>query len=151
LDLAGLIAHIFFGTLGFGVGIGFDLLLVAVARTGRLETIRVTYTAARRYAPVAGAAFLLAIVLGFYLAVERHESLTSRWLLVTYVWLLIAGAVNAVVVQRRGRRILAALEAAGNSMTPELKRILDSATPIGAIVNAVAMLAIIGLMTAKPS
>lgn len=133
------------------MGIAFDLLLVAIARTGRIETIRVAYTAAQRYTPIVGASFLLAILLGVYVAIERHESLTSKWLLISYAWLLIAGAVNGAVVQRRSRRILAAIDASGNTMTADLKKILDSATPVGAIVTVLAMLAIIGLMTAKPS
>ncbi len=145
-----LAAHVFFGTLGFGVAIAFDLLLVAVARTRQLDVIGATYRVVRRYMPVVGVSFLLAIAIGGWIAVERHESLASRWLLIAYGWLIITGTTNGVAIQRRTRRILSAIESSGGTMTPQLDGMLSRAWPLGATVAAIAMFAIIAVMIAKP-
>jgi uncharacterized membrane protein len=148
---AGLAAHIFFGTLGFGVVIAFDLLLIAIARSRRLDVIQATYRTARRYLPLIGLSFLLAILLGFGIAAARHESFISRWLLITYAWLIVAGAANGIAIQRRTQRVLAEIETSHGAMTPDLERMLSRAWPIGATVSAIAMFAILAVMIAKPS
>jgi uncharacterized membrane protein len=151
VNVAGLAAHVFFGTAAFGLLIAFDLVSVAIARSRRIETIRIVYEAVRKYAPLTGVSFLLAILLGFYIAAQRHYPLTSKWLLISYGWIIAAGAVNGAIVQRRARNILSAIESSNGAMTASLDRVLSRTMPIGAIVGAIAMFAIIGVMIAKPA
>lgn len=150
MDSTSLTAHILFGTLAFGIVITSDLILVAIARTGQLETIRVTYEAVAKYAPVIGTCYALALLLGIHIALARHESLTSAWLLGTYVLLAIEIAFNNVVVQRRTKGILKTLKGSGGSPSSELKRLLNSTWPIGAIVTFLITAAVIALMIFKP-
>ena len=125
----------FFGTLAFGIGITLDLVLVTVARTRRLETIRLVYESVAKYARFTGPLFLVTILLGVYIALERHESLISTWLLGTYVLIVIGIVFNAAVVQRRTQTILQAVRGANGTLTPELDRISGTARPIGAWVS----------------
>jgi hypothetical protein len=106
VSTAGLTAHVFFGTLGFGMAIAFDLLLVAVARSQRIDSIRV---------------------------------------------LLVSGAVNGAIVQRRTRRITSVVQDSGGRLAADVERLLSGARPVGAIVSAAAMFAIIGVTIAKPA
>lgn len=74
-----------------------------------------------------------------------------KWLLTPYGWIIVAAGVNGSVVQRRTQRILSAIDASGGAMTASLDRLLSAAMPIGAITGAIAMLAIIAVMIAKPT
>lgn len=140
---AWLVVHVFFGTLGFGMAIAFDIVLVAIARSRRTEVVRVTYKTVSRYRPIVGGSFLLAILLGFFIAVVQRDSLVSPWLLASYAVLLAGGATYGLVIQRRTARILAASDA-------ELQEMLGSVSPVGAWVMVTAMAAIIALMTLRP-
>lgn len=141
-----LTAHIFFATLGFGMAIAFELLLVSVGRSGRIDAIRAAYVAASRYRPAVGLSLLLAILLGFYLAIAEGDSLTVRWLLVSYVLIVLAAIVTGAIVQRRNARILALLTRSNGTMTDELQKAAAGATPLGAILLLVIMFALIGAM-----
>jgi hypothetical protein len=80
----GMPAHVFFGTLAFGVSITLDLIAAAVARTRSLETIRTVYAIAAMYSRWIGPLFGVAILLGFFEAALRRESLAAPWLIATH-------------------------------------------------------------------
>jgi hypothetical protein len=137
--------------LAFGVGITLDFILVAIARTRRIETIGLVYKAVATSARVMGPLFAIAILLGFYIAHVRHEPLLATWLLVTYALVLIGIAFNAGVLQRRTQRVLAAVRDANGSWTPELEDAAANARPLGAWVLLILMAAVIALMVMKPA
>lgn len=141
-----LTAHIFFATLGFGLAIAFELVLVAVGRSGRLDAIASAYFAASRYRAAVGLSLLVAILLGFYLAVVEGDSLTVRWLAVSYVLIVLAAIVTGGIIQRRNQRVLALIARSNGTMTDELQNAAAGATPLAAIVLLVIMFALIGAM-----
>src|SRR5579864_8500926 len=85
MDALSLAAHVFLGTLAFGLGIGLDFVLVAVAKTRRPDVIRATYETVASYARWVGPLFLITVLIGFYEAARRHEALGAPWLLASYV------------------------------------------------------------------
>jgi uncharacterized membrane protein len=142
----GLTFHVFFATLAFGMSIAFELLMVGVTRTGRIDAVRAVFGAAARLRPIIGISFLVAILLGFYLAIAEHISLAAPWLLVSYACLIVAGACYGAIAQRRTRRMLALIAGSGDTMTDELAKAMSSATPLVAVIMALAMFLIIGAM-----
>lgn len=150
MDGTSMAAHVFFGTLAFGIGITLDFVLVAVARTGRPETIRIVYEAVAKYTRFTGPLFLVTILLGVFIAIRRHESLISTWLLATYVLIVSGIAFNGAVVQRRTNSILRAVRGSTGSSTEELDRMIGAARPIGGWMLLIIMAAVIALMILKP-
>lgn len=141
-----LIFHIFLATLAFGMAIAFELVLVAVTRTQRVEAIKTAYEAANRYRPIIGISLLLAVALGFYMAVTDGYSLTAGWLLTTYGLLIVMGLVFGAFIQRRARRVLSLVASSNGTMTDELTKAAAGATPLAAIILLVIMFLIIGAM-----
>jgi hypothetical protein len=92
----------------------------------------------------------LTILLGIYIALQRHESLTSTWLLATYVLIVIGIAFNVAVVQRRTNNILKAVHRSAGALTVELEGLIGGTRPGGAGVSLIIMAAIIALMVLKP-
>jgi hypothetical protein len=142
----GLIFHVFLGTLAFGMAIAFELLMVGVARSGEIDAVRAVFGTALRLGPIIGGSFLVAILLGFYLAVAGGISLTAPWLLGAYVCLIVAGACYGRIAQARTRRILALVAGSGDTMNDELARAMASVTPLVALIMALAMFVMIGAM-----
>ncbi|HEX8806630.1 MAG TPA: hypothetical protein VF741_06755, partial [Candidatus Aquilonibacter sp.] len=93
-----------------------------------------------------GLSLLLAIVLGFYLAITEGDSLTVLWLLVSYVLIVLAAIVTGGVIQRRNKQVLALIARSNDTMTDELHKAAAGATPLGAILLLVIMFALIGAM-----
>jgi hypothetical protein len=145
----GMAAHVFFGTLAFGVSITLDVIVAAAARSRSLEAIRTVYAMAATFSRWVGSLFGLAILLGFFEAIKRGESLTAPWLIATYV-LLLAGTVAGIVLSRR--RIAEVLSAARETsvITPELERAIARTSPASAWIGVIVMGAIVTLMIVKP-
>jgi uncharacterized membrane protein len=142
----GLTFHVFLATLAFGMSIAFELLMVGVARSGQIDAVRAVFGAATRLRPIIGISFIVAILLGFYLAIGEQISLVTPWLLVTYACFIVAGACYGAIAQRRTRKILSLLAGSGETMTDELAKAMSSATPLVAIILTLAMFLIIGAM-----
>ncbi len=141
-----LTAHIFFATLGFGMAIALELMLVAAGRSGQIDGIRTAYLAASRFRPAIGLSLLLAIVLGFYLAISHGASLTAGWLLLSYVLILLAAIITGGIIQRRNQRMLALIARSNGTMTDELRQAAAAATPLAAVLLLVIMFVLIGAM-----
>ncbi|HTX57104.1 MAG TPA: DUF2269 family protein [Candidatus Acidoferrales bacterium] len=141
-----LTAHVFFATLGFGMAIAFELLLVAVARSQHVDAIRTAYSVAARYRPLIGLSLLLAILLGFYLAMAGGYSLTAPWLLVSYAMIVVGGLTFGAFIQRRTRRILSLVADSDAAMSEELRSVTASVTPLAAVVLLIVMFVILGAM-----
>jgi uncharacterized membrane protein len=142
----GLTFHVFLATLAFGMSIAFELLMVGVARSGRIDAVRAVFGTATRLRPIIGISFIVAILLGFYLAIAERISLSAPWLLVSYACLIIAGACYGAIAQRRTRRILSLLAGSGEKVSDELTKAMSSATPLVAVIMTLAMFLIIGAM-----
>jgi Predicted integral membrane protein (DUF2269) len=150
MDALGLVGHVFVATLAFGFAITRDFVIVAVAKSRQVETIRTVYETAASYGRWIGPLFGLAVLLGFFLAIERHEGLTQRWLIITYVLVLLGMGVGIGLGRRRTLTILEAARNAGATMTPQLDKAIAGAQPIGAWLMLAIMAVIIALMFLKP-
>src|SRR5579864_3156619 len=101
-------AHVILGTLAFGTLILFDFMLVAIARSRDVRTIRNTFSTAFRYARWFGILLGLAVILGLILAGYEHLSFGSGWLVATYVLIVLAGVIGIGSTLRRHGQVLGA-------------------------------------------
>ena|SRR5687768_14147835 len=144
--------HIASMFLAVSIFVGQGMLSGAVARSGDVGAVRRVLAAEDRFAPLGGAMFLLGIVFGFLTAITANFDLTRTWLLIAYALALFI-LVNGLTYHRRQAERLKAAAAAGTEGRPsnELRAIADA--PSAAVMNvidAVAWLAIIYVMVAKP-
>lgn len=103
-------AHVIFSTLGYVGLIASNLWLLLLCRDERTETlvdaIRVWRRLARLFGPLLG----LGVLCGFWLATVVHAPLGTRWLLATYVLIVLALGTQATIMvpwQLRADRSLA--------------------------------------------
>jgi hypothetical protein len=136
--------------LAFGVGITLDFILVAIARTRRIETIGLVSKAVGTSARLMGPLFAIAILLGFYIAQLRHEPLRN------VAPRDLRTRPHRHRVQRRRpsathATLLAAVRDANGAWTPELEEAAVNARPLGAWVLLILVAAVIALMVIKPA
>lgn len=144
--------HIASMFLAVSIFVGQGMLSGAVARSGDVGAVRRVLAAEDRFAPVGGAMFLLGIVFGFLTAITGNFDLTRTWLLIAYALALFI-LVNGLTYHRRQAERLKAAAAAAAEDRPSNELRAIAGAPSAAVMNvidAVAWLAIIYVMVAKP-
>jgi uncharacterized membrane protein len=140
--------HIVAMFLAVSIFVGQGMLTGAVARTGDVGALRRMLAAEDRFASIGGAIYALGILFGFVTAITADFDLTRTWLVISYVIAAFI-LVNGVTYHRtQAEKLKAAVEAGDGDRA----RALASA-PSAALMNlvdAIAWLAIIYLMVAKP-
>lgn len=145
------VAHVVFATLAFGYVAFFDFALANIAKTRDIRAIRTSFPATMRTARWVGLILGLGILFGFARAIALHFPLLSGWLVLTYVFLFVAGGFGIGGTFRRHVRVLtAAFKSADDQVSPELEAAIAADRPIGAWIMIVFMVAIVYLMFTKP-
>jgi uncharacterized membrane protein len=140
--------HIVAMFLDVWIFVGQGMLTGAVARTGDVGALRRVLAAEERFASIGGVMYALGIVFGFITAITADFDLTQTWLVISYVIAAFI-LVNGVTYHRtQAEKLKAAVEAVDG----ERARSLASAPSASLmnVVDAIAWLAIIYLMVAKP-
>ncbi len=147
---AALVAHVFFGTLAFGFAITFELLMKSIGRSGDVRTIRTAFTLAVRYAIWIGPLFGIAVLLGFGVAIDRHEPLLQTWLVISYVLAAIGLFLGTGLNRPAFMGILEAAKVSpDDAPSPELKAAVARFNPATWLM-VLLMIALITLMFVKP-
>jgi uncharacterized membrane protein len=144
--------HIASMFLAVSIFVGQGMLSGAVARSGDVVAVRRVLAAEDRFAPLGGVMFLLGIVFGFLTAITANFDLTRTWLLIAYALALFI-LVNGLTYHRRQAERLKAAAAGGTKGRPSSELRAIAGAPSAAVMNvidAVAWLAIIYVMVAKP-
>ena len=140
--------HIAAMFVAVSIFVGQGMLSGAVARSGDVVALRRVLAAEDRFAPVGGGTFLLGIVFGIIAAITGDFDLTQTWLLIAYV-LAAFILVNGLTYHRmHAEKLKAAAEAGGGDRARALAS--ASSTTLMNVIDAIAWLAIIYLMVAKP-
>ena len=146
-----LVAHVMLVTLAFGYIVFFDFALANIAKTRDVRTIRTSFPAAMRAARWVGLILGVGILFGFARAIMLHFPLLSGWLVLSYVLLLVAGALGIGGTFRRHARVLtAAFKSPDDQLSPQLEAAIAADRPIGAWIMIVFMVALVYLMFTKP-
>jgi uncharacterized membrane protein len=140
--------HIAAMFLAVSIFVGQGMLVGGVARSGDVAALKRVVAAEERFAPVGGASFLVGIVFGFITAITGDLDLTQTWLVISYAIAAFI-LVNGLTYHRaQSEKLKAAVEAGDGDRARALAG-APSATLMN-VVDALAWLAIIYLMVAKP-
>jgi hypothetical protein len=151
MNYADLVAHVVLTTFAFGYVAFFGFSLSNIAHTRDVRAIRASFPAAFRAARWGGILLGLGVLFGFVRALLSHIPLLSGWLVLTYIFLFIAGGLGIGGTFRGHVRVLqAALKSPDDHVSPELEAAIAADRPIGAWIMIVFMVAIVYLMFAKP-
>ena len=144
--------HILSSTLLFGTGIGSAYYMFFTSLAGDARTVANVV----RLVVVADWVFTTTTIVfqplsGLWLAHLAHMSLTSRWLVWTFVLYVVAGAcwIPVVFIQMRMRRLAEAAAAADAPLPDAYRRLLRWWTALG-VPAFVSLVVVFWLMVAKP-
>ena len=144
--------HIASMFVAVSIFVGQGMLSGVVARSGDARALRRVLASEDRFAPIGGGFFLVGIVFGFIAAITGDFDLTQTWLLIAYALALFI-LVNGLTYHRRqAERLKAAIEASPDDRPSEEVRAVAGAPSAAAmnVIDAIAWLAIIYVMVAKP-
>jgi uncharacterized membrane protein len=145
--------HILSSTLLFGTGIGSAYYMFFTSLAGDARTVANVV----RLVVVADWVFTTTTIVfqplsGLWLAHLAHMSLTSRWLVWTFVLYVVAGAcwIPVVFIQIRMRRLAEAAAAANAPLPDAYRRLFRWWTALG-VPAFVSLVVVFWLMVAKPA
>lgn len=140
--------HVVAMFMAVSIFVGQGMLTGAVARTGDVVALRRMLAAEERFASIGGAIYALGIIFGFITAITADFDLTQTWLVISYIIAAFI-LVNGVTYHRtQAEKLKAAVEAEDGGRARALASV-PSAFLMN-VVDAIAWLAIIYLMVAKP-
>jgi hypothetical protein len=137
-----LLGHVLLTTAGYAGLIAANVYVLFLSRSRDPHVIRVGLTAWRHSSQVFGPFLLIGVFFGFGLASAMHVSLSSSWLVTTYILVAAAIAVQALVMVPWQLRSNPMLEAG----------IVPRMTPVVLVLIASCVLytSILWLMLARP-
>lgn len=147
------ILHILAMFVAFGFTTGVGIFLTAIAQRGDVRTIRMATSIARPLLTAGGVLLGLGVIFGFATAAAIGFSLTSKWLIITYV-LVVLLIVTGVAVHRMWAERLAKAAAASpdDQASPELQAVIaDRGARIAGPISGLLWIAIIATMVLRPS
>lgn len=137
-----LFAHVLLTTAGYVGLIAVNAYALFLSQSRDVQIVRTGLTAWRKSTRIFGPLLALGLLVGFSLAASSHVSLSSVWLIATYVLVAIAMAIQAAVMipwQLRSSRTLEAGD-------------LPSMTPMVSVLVMLSLLytGILWLMVSRP-
>jgi len=146
---------IFFHVLAMFIAValtaGTGIFLALAIASEDVNVVRVATRVNRRLGMIGGISLLIGLILGFAVAGQGGFSMTSTWLLVTYVCVAIVLILAFGVLMPHSARLSAAAEASGAQPSPELKALLANPAPrIAGPLTGLMWVIIIAMMVLKP-
>jgi hypothetical protein len=143
--------HVLFVFIAFSLSSGVGILAQVVAQSGDVRSTRIAVRAARPLHIVGGVMLLLGIIFGFATAAIQGFSLTSPWLVITYVLVAILIILIAAFIAPLSAQIeRAAADSPDDKPSPELVAALNSPKRFAAPLAGLVWIAIILVMVLKP-
>jgi hypothetical protein len=142
-----LILHILLIVFAFAFTAGFGILLDRVAASGDAKTIHSVFAAATPLSVAGGIGWLLAALAGGALAGALGLNMMAPWLIGSYVAFAVLILTGFLIHLPWQRKVIAASATPGPELTALLKAPSHN---IGKVVSALAIIALIALMIARP-
>jgi len=143
--------HVLAMFIAFALTTGTGIFMAFSIESGDVNVVRVATRVNRRLSMIGGISLVIGLILGFAIAGQAGFSMTSTWLIVTYVCVVILLVLAFGVLTPYIARLSAAAEASGPQASPELKALLANPTPQTAGPLAGLMwMTIIAMMVLKP-
>ena len=121
--------HVLAMFIAFALTTGTGIFLGLSIETDDVNVIRVATRVNRRLGMIGGISLLIGLILGFAIAGQAGFSMTSTWLIVTYVCVAILLVLAFGVLMPYIARVSAAAEASGAQASTELKALLAKRIP----------------------
>jgi len=143
--------HVLAMFIAFALTTGTGIFMAQTLETDDVNVVRAATRVNRRLSMIGGISLLIGLILGFAIAGQGGFSMTSTWLLVTYVCVAIILILAFGVLMPHSARLSAAAEASGAQPSPELKALLANPAPrIAGPLTGLVWIAIIAMMVLKP-
>ncbi|HEY7993999.1 MAG: DUF2269 family protein [Candidatus Eremiobacterales bacterium] len=143
--------HVLAMFIAFALTTGTGIFMAQTLETEDVNVVRTATRVNRRLGMIGGISLLIGLILGFAIAGEAGFSMTSTWLIVTYVCVVILLVLAFGVLMPYIARLSAAAEASGQQASPELRALLANPIPRTAGPLAGLMwITIIAMMVLKP-
>ena len=143
--------HVLAMFIAFALTTGTGIYLAQIIQTDDVGIIRAATRVNRRLSMVGGISLFIGLILGFAIAGQSGFSMTSTWLIVTYVCVVILLILAFGVLMPAVARLSAAAEASGAQPSAELKALLaNPAIRAAGPLAGLMWLVIIAMMVLKP-
>ena len=143
--------HVLAMFIAFALTTGTGIFMAQTLETEDVNVVRSATRVNRRLSMIGGISLLIGLVLGFATAGQAGFSMTSTWLIVTYVCVAILLVLAFAVLTPFVNRLSAAAEASGPQASPELKALLANPTPrVAGPLAGLMWIIIIAMMVLKP-
>jgi len=143
--------HVLAMFIAFALTTGTGIFLAQTLETDDVNVVRSATRVNRRLSMIGGIALLIGLILGFAIAGQGGFSMTSTWLIVTYVCVAILLVLAFGVLMPFIARLSAAAEASSPQASPELRALLANPAPrIAGPLSGLMWVTIIAMMVLKP-
>ncbi|HET9341430.1 MAG TPA: DUF2269 family protein [Candidatus Eremiobacteraceae bacterium] len=143
--------HVLAMFIAFALTTGTGIFMAQTLETDDVNVVRSATRVNRRLSMIGGISLFIGLILGFAIAGQAGFSMTSTWLIVTYVCVVILLALAFGVLNPFIARLSAAAEASVPQASPELKALLASPTPrVAGPLAGLMWITIIAMMVLKP-
>jgi uncharacterized membrane protein len=143
--------HVLAMFIAVAMSAGTGIFIASISRSADPVAIRVAIPVARRLNMIGGISLLVGLVLGFAVAGNAGFSLTSTWLVVTYVCIAIMIVLVAGVLAPWERRVDAAAKEAGSQATPAFTAVIGNPAPrIAGPLMGLLWMVVIAMMVLRP-
>jgi len=146
-----ILLHVLAMFIAFAMTAGAGMYLAQMIESEDVGVIRAATRVNRRLGMIGGISLLIGLILGFAVAGQGGFSMTSTWLVVSYICIVILLILAFGVLMPYTGRVYAAAEASSQAPSPELKALLANPAPrIAGPLAGVMWLTIIAMMVLKP-
>lgn len=147
------ILHILAMFVAFGFTTGVGIFLTGIARSGDVRTIRAATSVARPLNTAGAIVLLVGIIFGFATAAAVGFSLTSKWLVIAYVLVILLLFIGVGVHRMWAERLAKAAAASPDDhASPELAAVIeDRIVQLAGPISGLLWIAIIAVMVLRPS
>ena len=143
--------HVLAMFIAFALTTGAGIFLAQTLETDDVNVVRTATRVNRRLGMIGGISLFIGLILGFAVAGQAGFSMTSTWLIVTYVCVVVLLVLSFGVLMPFINRLSAAAEASGPQASPDLKALLaNPALRVAGPLAGLMWLTIIAMMVLKP-
>jgi uncharacterized membrane protein len=146
------VLHVLAMFVAFGFTTGVGIFLTAIARAGDVRTIRAAASIARGLNTAGGILLLIGVAFGFATAGAMGYSLTSKWLIIAYVLVVLLMVIGVGLHRAWAVRLgKAAAASPEDSASEELSAVInDPVVRLAGPISGLLWIGLIAVMILKP-